>query len=391
MGSVVAMQSLIEIIDENTGWEYSNLASFAELNQVDLRREGAIVLLNYRDNIKNEAWNDFNRQCRGIILDIEQRKVVAHPFDKFFNLESHPETMMENLPFASGYEIATKYDGTMITTFFYDGRERFATRFSFDNAQTRMAKRISGCRYPGLKEIDLTKYTLVFELISPQNRIIVEYEDEDMILIGVRNLLNNRMFSYAEVREFADKYGLRSITVHQVDFSSLVETAQDGVSESLEEGWVVRFSNGLYLKVKTWQYLAMFRIIRMGLTSSKLALRYYDSTPQDWKTFLERLPLTVRIPVERFGSDCQARLNSLSEKIHKLYRNFAHIENQKDFALTVQKQAPKYLHSFLFSLRSGKPIDRLMRKRLKEKVAVESATEVVSPLMIKEWAFRMMD
>jgi RNA ligase len=383
------MKPISQIVEKNTGWKKSELIEFAKQNRVEVRQEGNLMLLNYEEDIPNLAWNDFNRQCRGLILDIAQKTLVAHPYDKFFPLDSHPDTQFNTLPLSSGYEIAIKYDGTMITTFSYKNVIRFATRSAFDNTQIKMAQQLYNKRYPQLKQIDLSQYTLIFELVSPQNRIIVSYDESDLILLCVRKLVNNHLLSYSQTIEFAKRYDLKPVSLLQQDFMSVLKIAKEGSNHAIEEGWVIRFGNGLYVKLKTWQYIAYWHIQRRGLTKKRLTNRYCQMSLKEWSEFLESLPPVFREAVEQFGQDLQARIDLFSEKIYEEYEKFSQIESQKAFAMTIKKEVPQEWHSFFFALRSGKALEPLIRRKFQKE---DLSAEVVIPLsMIREWAFNQKD
>jgi len=385
------MDSIAQVIADNTNWEESALISFAKENRVETRRKDNLVLLNYEDNIPNTGWNDFNGQCRGIIIDMKLRSVIAHPFDKFFNVDSHPETMYDRLPFSAGYEISVKYDGAMVTAFSHNNEVGFATRGSFDNFQTEMAEQIFQ-EHPGrLREADFTRYTPVFELVMPENRLIVRYDDSEMILIGVRDLLENRMLSYSRTSEFAEKYDLKPPKLSKKNFSSVYSIAKEGDNHEIEEGWVIRFRNGLYVKLKTWQYLAHRQIQKRHLMKKHLIRNYCEMNTRQWSKFLEELPAGARNAVKQFGKDLRSGIDSFSEEMRGLFEKFSDIGSQKDFAFAIQKEVPRELNCFLFALRSGKSLERLIRKKYKDILREDMFEEAIHPSMIKEWAFRQKD
>jgi len=376
------MKPITQLIEENTYWQENELTAFAKQNKVKILQEGDLILLNYEDSIPNLAWNDFNRQCRGLVLDLKQKMLVAHPFDKFFMLDSHPDTQFNRLPLSTRYEIATKYDGTMITAFSHQNVLRLTTRFSFNNSQIKMAQQLLKGHYPQIEQIDLTQLTLIFELVSPKNRLIVPYEETDLILIGVRDLIKNQMFSYSQTREFAERHALKPLTLLQDDFQSAVNRAKEGNEQALEEGWVIQFEKGLYVKLKTWQYLANLRICQYSLTKKRLAERYCQN-PQNWPQFLESLPAVIRETIEVFGQELQDKIDALFEQVYEYYQKFSQIVSQKEFAMTIKQEVPSDFLGFLFMLHSGKPIEHMIRKKIKENY---SSPETVIPLsIIKEW------
>ncbi|MCP4050498.1 MAG: hypothetical protein GY730_07330 [bacterium] len=385
------MDSVAQIISDNTDWKEAAIVSFAKKNRVEVRQKDNLIMLSYEEDIPNEGWNDFNRQCRGIIFDMKRRSLVAHPFDKFFNFDSHPETKYDILPFSTGYEISVKYDGTMLTACSHDNTVRFATRASFENFQTEMATQIFQERFQKLRDVDFTRYTLIFELVTPANLLIVQYNYNDLVLIGIRDLLKNQMLSYSQVAKFAENYDLKPPMLLEKDFFSIYETAKEGKDEIVEEGWVVKFGNGLYVKLKTWQYLAHMQIKRRRLTKKHLIRNYCEMTNQKWLDFIKKLPPDTQNTVIQFGEEVQLEINAFSEEMHTLFRKFSDISIQKDFAFTIQKEVPQKLHSYLFVLRAGKSLERLIRKKYKEVLKEDSFEEAIHPVMIKGWSFQQKD
>src|SRR5262245_12322157 len=73
-----------------------------------------MALYNYTEQCERErAWDETTRRCRGLILEENTGRVVALPFDKFFNLGQMPETGAEALPWQLPSAVVEKYDGTL--------------------------------------------------------------------------------------------------------------------------------------------------------------------------------------------------------------------------------------------------------------------------------------
>ncbi|MGL1080507.1 RNA ligase, partial [Vibrio parahaemolyticus] len=83
----------------------------------------------------DSAWDPVTTAARGLILDLEDRRIVATPFPKFFNAGERGEPIPD-LPF-----IATeKLDGSLIIIFHHRGRWRTATKGAFASAQAQWAQ-----------------------------------------------------------------------------------------------------------------------------------------------------------------------------------------------------------------------------------------------------------
>lgn len=368
------------------------LERFAKANFVNTRRHENLLLLNYQDDINHDEWNDFNSQCRGLIIDLASKSCIAHPYDKFFNIDSHPSTKIDALPLSSGYEVSRKYDGSMITCFSADNRVRFATRSSFENAQTQLAEELYLAKYPTLSQVPFSRFTLIFEVMSSSFDMIIPTSENDLILIGVRDLVQQTMLRYSDVIKFANEYQLHALSLTNHPFEDLLDLARDGNETQYDEGWVVRFENGQYVKVKTWQYLAFRYIQQLGLTKKQLIRNYCESKPEKWQSFIEKVPThAAREAVISFSKLIDQHLIQVEQTIKDVYQGFAHIDHPKDFAEAIRANAPEHMASLLFSHRSGKPLSTCIRLKYSLFVDSDDFAEPVHPSMIKEWAFAKKD
>ncbi len=90
----------------------------------------------------------------------------------------------------------------------------------------------------------------IFELVGPNNRVVVKYSLTDLILIRLRN---NVTGEYVDIEE-------RGLNIpHKYNFS-----LRDLISLKSElidmEGWIVEFLDGQKVKIKTDWYLSLHRI-----------------------------------------------------------------------------------------------------------------------------------
>lgn len=83
----------------------------------------------------DRQWNEITLLARGLILDVAERRVVATPFPKFFNLGERGDQSIPDLPF----ETFEKLDGSLIILFHHDGGWHTATKGSLASSQARWA------------------------------------------------------------------------------------------------------------------------------------------------------------------------------------------------------------------------------------------------------------
>lgn len=201
--------------------------------------------------VYDRKWDAFTLMARGLILDHKRRCVVATPFPKFFNLG---ETAMETVP-DLGFEVLEKLDGSLIIVW-HDGEAwRCCTKGSFDSAQARAAREWIGER---TKEL-VPGFTYLAEWIAPDNRIVVRYERPELVLLAAFDSEGNE-HDYSTLELTAEALGWRLAPRH--DFTSLTALVEHaGTLPATAEGFVLRFQNGLRLKIKGEEYRRIHALI----------------------------------------------------------------------------------------------------------------------------------
>jgi RNA ligase len=142
--------------------------------------EFPLVLYNYTQECQfGKKWDDVTRMCRGLIVHKETNEIIARPFSKFFNYEEHVangDAMPNEIPYV--YE---KVDGSLGILYWFNGLPFIATRGSFSSDQAIWATQ-------KIREKDLSfvdkRYTYLFEIVYPENRIVVSYGDmKDLVFL----------------------------------------------------------------------------------------------------------------------------------------------------------------------------------------------------------------
>jgi RNA ligase len=198
--------------------------------------------------VYERAWNDYTLLARGLILDHRNEQVVATPFPKFFNAFELAQPIPD-LPF----EAFEKIDGSLIILFWRD--EWIATtKGSFVSTQAKQARQYLG-DLSGLEK----GTTYLLEYVGPENRIVVGYPEPKLYLLSAYDQTGYEI-DYETGQEIAARTGW-SIAARQY-FSSFAEAeAYTKELPATQEGHVVRFSNGLRLKIKGDEYCRIHSLI----------------------------------------------------------------------------------------------------------------------------------
>ena len=364
-------------------WDLDRLKQHAQHNWVyviESPRYPDVVMLHYMDSCQyNNVWSTFARMCRGLILDMKNRKVLAYPFDKFFNMGQVPETKYTALENIRGFETSEKLDGSMIIGFINPNTDKltFTTKGSFDSEHGEYANNLPFTdEQKRIMRFWAENGTLMFELIAKPFQIVVDYKkkgySEGLYLIGYRHNISDKLASFSSVATIAQALNLPTFKTYSFEsLDQLIKTAED--LPVLEEGYVIRYKNDLMVKIKGSAYLAAHRFIS-HLSDKNILEAVGDGTAS---TLSELAPEEYRQDVIDKINHFQKRVTDLTNTCYNLYSQAPREGSRKDFALWVNSNAPSHFKAFLFKLLDNQPLDRKMLcKKLEEIDNVDGKTRI---------------
>mgnify|MGYP001616923139 CR=1 FL=1 len=334
---------------------------------VSVQREGPLALFCYsKEAVYSREWTPAVRLARGLVLDLDARRVVATPWPKFWNLGESP-TPGEPAPTlpAEPFEVFDKLDGSLIVIWHWGGRWRCSTKGSFNSPQAHWAAaRIAEldrqqleCLTPGA--------TYLCEAIYAENRIVIHYPEDRLHLLAAYHE-DGREFSYAEL--FAVAAGLRHswpLVARLQEPSIAALLAQVPELPADREGFVLRFESGLRLKIKGEAYLRIHRAVSRltplavweHLAAGNLAESLRRELPEEFWLDFDRIHMLL---LEEF-SNHHRLLQVLVEHTTKL----------EDKALGLALQSGKF---------RGEPLAKLLFTARKQPERVEARLwELIRP------------
>ena len=324
-----------------------------------------LTIWNYSEKVQyDNLWDEITLQTRGLVTD-DEGNIIARPFRKFFNDIEGRHTPTEE------FDVYEKMDGSLGILFNYQGEWVMATRGSFVSEQA-----IKG--FEILNNYDYEKlhknYTYLFEIIYKENRIVVQYDYDDLILLGIietktgyevdlhnegtdirlKNLINNLGFKV--VRKF--------------DKVKSYEPLKHFIPDS-KEGYVVRFSNGDRIKIKGEEYL---RLHKLMTNVSTTAVWEMLSEGRDVLELLKGVPDEFYKKVKMYVLDLRYSYLSYSEYAGKMHDKFRYGKfndrypepTKKEFAefLSLNDIDPK-VRSICFAIWDNKNYDKIIWKYIK--------------------------
>lgn len=271
-----------------------DLSKFEELvDQKYLRKSENedLVLYKYTEKCTYEKyWNEYTRNARGIIFEKKTGKLIAKPFPKFFNIGEMPETHITNLPNIS-YKVSEKVDGSLGIIYNYKGKWKVATNGSLNSEQSIKAEEL--LKNYALSE-HLNHYTFLVEIIYPSNRIVIDYKGEEKLIL----LSAYRTEDESEVLELDMLSKWTKLPLRKSYNYSIEEMIK--LQKTLpkdQEGFVIRFENGLRAKIKGEEYCRIHKIVTNlsplsfweVMKDGKVPLEYVQQIPEEFNGQFEHM------------------------------------------------------------------------------------------------------
>lgn len=205
------------------------------------------------------------RECRGIIFHKETGNLVARRLHKFFNINEMDETKAERIDLSKPHILLTKADGCLVTPFMCEGKLRFGTKLGV----TEVSKTIENDFLPnhpesdyfGFSEYWINKgYTPMFELCASKHQVILEYPEDVMYLIAVRNNATGNYLPWPQLEEAAAERNIPIVSpLKELVYETHYYTAEDLLQIVRKmngvEGLILLFEDGSMYKAKTDYYI----------------------------------------------------------------------------------------------------------------------------------------
>jgi hypothetical protein len=297
----------------------------------------------------NQIESDFSKpivqEARGIILDENDNwNVVCYSFKKFFNVN---EPNAAKIDWSSAV-VLEKLDGSLCQLYYYDNKWNVATSGTPDasgqvNDYGKTFKELfwETWKIAGYNLDFLTPgFSHAFELTGPMNRVVVNYKEHFLHLIGVRRLSDFQEFeSFTPfgLFKFSKRYPLRSI-------EDCVKAAE-ALNPMENEGFVVvdRYFNRI--KIKSPAYV-MLHHAKDSLSKKRMCEIIRSGEYQEFKTAIDSLPCLKKIFEEINDSH---KMTVFEADSH--YNRIKHIKDQKEFAKQAIESSCGAYASLLFLMR----------------------------------------
>lgn len=252
-----------DFVSRNSG-KFTHREEIVELSDGSKRK---VDIFNYGIGC---GYTDFNKkisgeftahELRGLTFTSETDYHLSMP--KFFNLNETKGSMYEDLKDKKIIDVMEKADGSLIMFVPFvlnDGTIEFKakTKKTFHSEQAKFAneyleKNENLYRLLCESENDM----LLFEYVSPLNRIVLKYDSSDLKCLMIRNHENGEIASSAFMEGVCFEYGVNFVDSHK---KTLYEIMDIQKSNKEIEGFVCLFEGNQLVKFKTDWYFDIHKI-----------------------------------------------------------------------------------------------------------------------------------
>ena len=290
-----------------------------------------ISLFNYRLASSNDFKDRKNKELRGLVFVFNKDGSLYKRFvllEKFFNLNQVPETLYSVVKNYKIKFISNKEDGS-ISSFIKlpSGKVIGRSKMGFDNDQANGINRV----YKTNKDIkSFVDWCLsndiiaVFEYVAPQNRIVLRYSEEELILLRLRD---NKTGNHIDIREHLDKIGSIKIAPFEDDIRDLDHLIELTATQVDKEGSIVtcedEFGKDFFFKIKCPWYMERHGLLTTDIYREHIIIGYIlddkiddilGQIPEDEKEAHERIQKIISI--------VKMEINKLVSQMTSAYNEF---------------------------------------------------------------------
>jgi hypothetical protein len=329
----------------------------------DHPRQAGLAIANYTPETQyGSFWNSITCSHRGLIL--QDGVAINNPLPKFFNLgQLYDGDSLMTKPF----KVYEKLDGNCgILYWLADETPQIATRGSFTSEGATFANKVLIPKY--LKFINNfdKNYTYVFEIISPVTKIVVDYgSQERLVLLAIRANDQTHELDLVDI-DYPDKAKL-------FDGWSIETVLQAQNANTVGEGFVLLFEDGLRVKIKCTEYMRLHKIITNVNNIDIWKGKMYNTEPNQYKEWANLSDIeTVMADVadefynwfKKVDSDIESQYETINNQIIEAY-DACKDWNRGEIAKTYKQ---KGLTSYIFNIIDGRdnrlPILKTLRPKL---------------------------
>lgn len=311
------------------------------------------IIYNYR----LASWTDFQKpgalDARGTmfdVTDITNVKLVSLPPQKFFNYE---EGGVDHTIGRFGDKMI-KMDGSLISTYLHNGQIYLKSKGSLFSEQATCAMKFLDS-VPKFKEelLNLAKkgFTINLEYTSPENRIVIPYQKEDLTVLSLRSHIDGTNYfatklknyiknNYPEIsKNLVGFESLHNQDIEQISYMKAVRDEQEGEGYVIE---VILSEQVSYLtKGKNLKYIALHQTKDSVNSAKKLFEAIIQEASDDLRAMFSTDDYILN-KITEMENHVQPIYNHIIKTVEDFYEENKSLD-RKDYAIKAKNLHPNYM------------------------------------------------
>ena len=269
--------------------------------------------------------------------------------EKFFNLNQVPESLYSVVKNYKIKFVNNKEDGS-IASFVKlpNGKVIGKSKMGFDNDQADGINRV----YKTNKEVkSLVDWSLdnnivpVFEYVAPNNRIVLRYPSEELILLRLRDNVTGK---HIDIRDHLDKVGSIRVAPFEDDVRDLDHLVELTATQVDKEGSIVtcedEHGRDFFFKLKTPWYCERHGLLTQDLYREHIIIGYIlDDKIDDILGQIPEDEKEAHIRINKIITIVKKAISDKVSEIEKAYEQFVKSGiSKKDYAINQRKGNPNF-------------------------------------------------
>lgn len=336
---------LMKLVSESESFYFADQK--LELNQRIFR------IFNYR----LASWTEFQLSnalnCRGTMFEISEDenpvRLASLPMHKFFNLgEGNIQPDLTQLE-----TVELKADGSLISTYLADGALCLKSKGSLFSEQAfdamKWLNQPENSTFKTLLfNIIMKNYTVNMEWCSPNNRIVIGYEVPHLKVLNIRSNVDGKYLP----RELA--LSIRQYWIDIIDVSNPENFVASIPDVKGIEGYVLKFSDGLWIKCKGTDYLHLHKCKDSVNNPRALFEAVVDETADDLLALFHNDPVAKK-QITEMQEKVSKIYNHVVSSVENFYEKHKHLD-RKNYAIAGQKELDRMWFNLAMNKYLGKDV-----------------------------------
>lgn len=327
------------------------------------------------------------RECRGLIFD-KHGNLISRPFQKFFNVNEREETQTQHIDFTKPHRILEKLDGSMIRPLRIGNDWRLGTKMGITDvamqAEAYIADKPHFVKFFDFCEkLGENGVTPIFEWLSRQQRIVIDYQVDELVLLAVRDNLTGEYYVYEMLEKISREFDIGIVRQFPGNMQSMQELIDYTRNQEGIEGFIVKFDDGMMVKIKGDWYVQIHKAKDQIGREKNLIAMLLDNNVDDVKPFLLQDDLDR---LDKFEHEFFAGIHNTVHELVEAY-NENHRSNRGEFARLIHETLPSNWFPIMFKMYDGVNCVEALIDTIRKNLTTQKKVDSVRWIFNTSWNY----